>query len=226
MGRSYGVSGFAGSGASDNGAMSHYIIGITGGIASGKSEVTRRFEALGVAVADADLAARAAVAPGSGGLAAIVEAFGASVLAADGGLDRAAMRQRVFDDEGARRRLESIVHPLVRAELHRQCEGAPGVYAIAAIPLLAEGGGRNAYPWLQRILVVDATVDVQRARLMRRDGIDAVLADRMIAAQASRAQRLAMADDVIVNEGEVDVLDDQVKALDRLYRRLATPATA
>jgi dephospho-CoA kinase len=202
--------------------MSHFIIGVTGGIASGKSEVTKRFEQLGVVVADADLAARAAVAPGSIGLAAVAEAFGASVLAADGSLDRAAMRQRVFGDEGARRRLESIVHPLVRAELHRQCESAASAYAIAAIPLLAEGGGRDAYPWLQRILVVDTTVDVQRARLMQRDGIDAALADRMIAAQASRDQRLAIADDVIVNDGDLAALDAQVGALDRLYRRLAT----
>jgi dephospho-CoA kinase len=206
--------------------MSQYIIGITGGIASGKSEVTRRFEALGIVVADADLAARAAVAPGSSGLAAVVGAFGASILATNGSLDRAAMRQRVFDDDGARRRLESIVHPLVRAELHRRCESAAGAYAIAAIPLLAEGGGRTAYPWLQRILVVDATVDVQRARLMQRDGIDAALADRMIAAQASRTQRLAIADDVIINDGELGALDEQVKALDRLYRLLATPAGA
>lgn len=201
--------------------MSGYIIGITGGIASGKSEVTRRFEALGIVVADADVAARAAVAPGSPGLTAVVEAFGENVLASDGSLDRAAMRQRVFGDEAARKRLESIIHPLVRAELRRACEAAKSVYAIAAIPLLAEGGGRAAYPWLQRILVVDVHHDVQRARVMRRDHIDAELADRMIAAQASRAQRLAIADDVVVNDGAVGDLDEQVAALDRLYRKLA-----
>lgn len=201
--------------------MSHYFIAITGGIASGKSEVTRRFEALGIAVADADVAARAAVAPGTDGLAAVVALFGESVLDAAGGLDRRAMRERVFGDEGARRQLESIVHPLVRAELRRACEAARSPYAIAAIPLLAEGGGRAAYPWLQRILVVDAAPDAQRARLIRRDGIDAELADRMIAAQASRAQRLAIADDVIVNDGELGALDEQIAALDRLYRMLA-----
>src|SRR5688572_6382264 len=171
--------------------MSGYIIGVTGGVASGKSEVTRRFEALGVVVADADIAARAAVAPGSPGLASIVAEFGESVLAGDGSLDRTAMRQRVFNDEAARRRLELIVHPLVRTQLRHECEAAPGPYAIAAIPLLAEGGGRASYPWLQRILVVDVPVDVQHARLMQRDGIDDALADRMIAAQASRSQRLA-----------------------------------
>jgi dephospho-CoA kinase len=203
--------------------MSEYIIGVTGGVASGKSEVTRRFEALGVVVADADVAARTAVAPGSAGLAAVVDAFGTSVLATDGGLDRAAMRTRVFGDEAARRRLESIVHPLVRAQLLRECEAAVGPYAIAAIPLLAEGGGRAAYPWLQRILVVDVPVEVQRARLMLRDGIDAALAERMIAAQASRPQRLAIADDVIVNDAGLGALDAQVAALDRCYRALARP---
>lgn len=204
--------------------MSEFIIGVTGGVASGKSEVTRRFEALAVVVADADIAARAAVAPGSDGLAAVVDAFGPGVLAADGSLDRAAMRQHVFGDEAARRRLESIVHPLVRAQLRRECEAAAGPYALAAIPLLAEGGGRDAYPWLQRILVVDVPVEAQRARLMRRDGIDAALADRMIAAQASREQRLAIADDVIVNDGGLDELDAHVAALDRRYRHLAVPA--
>jgi dephospho-CoA kinase len=201
--------------------MSDYIIGVTGGIASGKSAVTHRFQALGVVVADADVAARAVVAPGTPGLAAIVDAFGASVLATDGSLDRAAMRQRIFGDEPARRRLESIIHPLVRAQLRRECEAASGAYAIAAIPLLAEAG-RGAYPWLQRILVVDAAVELQRMRLMQRDGIDPTLAERMISAQASRAQRLAVADDVIVNDSALGALDEQVAALDRLYRALAS----
>ena len=201
--------------------MSDFIIGVTGGVASGKSEVTRRFEALGVVVADADVAARTAVAPGSAGLAAVVKAFGSEVLAPDGSLDRAAMRQRVFGDDAARRRLESIIHPLVRAQLHRECEEAAGAYALAAIPLLAEGGGRVAYPWLNRILVVDVSSEVQRSRLRQRDGIDAALAERMIVAQASRAQRLAIADDVIVNDGGLEELDVHVRQLDRRYRALA-----
>ena len=201
--------------------MSGFIIGITGGVASGKSEVTRRFEALGIAVADADVAARVAVAPGSPGLAEVVEQFGRDVLAADGSLDRAAMRRHVFGDEAARRRLEAIVHPRVRAALQAACASAPGTYAIAAIPLLAEGGGREAYPWLSRILVVDVPTDVQRIRVMARDRVDAELAQRMIAAQATRDQRLAIADDVIVNSGSVDALDAHVAALDRRYRAIA-----
>ena len=204
--------------------MAGFCVGVTGGVASGKSEVTRRFEALGIAVADADLAARAAVAAGSAGLAEIVSAFGAQVLDRDGGLDRAAMRQRVFGDEAARKRLEAIVHPRVREMLQQQCRHAPGAYALAAIPLLAEGGGREAYPWLQRVLVVDVPVAVQQARVMQRDRIDADLAQRMIAAQATREARLAIADDVIVNDGPLDALQAQIEALDRRYRALAAEA--
>lgn len=201
--------------------MSEFIVGVTGGVASGKSEVTRRFEALGVPVADADVAARTAVEPGSDGLAEVVATFGADVLAPDGSLDRAAMRRHVFGDDAARRRLETIIHPRVRANLRAACEAASWPYAIAAIPLLAEGGGRDAYPWLSRILVVDVPVDVQRARVMERDRVDAELAQRMIAAQATRDQRLAIADDVIVNDGPLELLTTHVAALDRRYRALA-----
>ena len=201
--------------------MSGFIIGVTGGVASGKSEVTRRFEALGVVVADADVAAREAVAPGSEGLAEVVAGFGADVLAPDGSLDRAAMRRHVFGNDAARRRLEAIIHPRVRASLRETSAAAPGPYAVAAIPLLAEGGGRAAYPWLSRILVVDVSVDVQRARVMARDRVDAELAQRMIAAQATRDQRLAIADDVIVNDGPIEALAAHVAALDRRYRSLA-----
>jgi dephospho-CoA kinase len=201
--------------------MAAFCVGVTGGVASGKSEVTRRFEALGIVVADADLAARAAVAAGSVGLAEVVAEFGASVLDAQGALDRAAMRKLVFGDDRARRRLEAIVHPRVRSMLRAECEDAPGAYAVAAIPLLAEGGGRDAYPWLDRILVVDVPVDVQQARAMQRDRIDGELALRMIAAQASRGERLDIADDVIVNDGPIEALAAQVAALDRRYRALA-----
>ncbi|WP_408952671.1 dephospho-CoA kinase [Lysobacter sp. Hz 25] len=206
--------------------MAAFCVGVTGGVASGKSEVTRHFEALGIVVADADLAARAAVASGSAGLAEVVAEFGAAVLDAQGALDRAAMRKLVFGDDGARRRLEAIVHPRVRSMLRDQCADAPGAYAIAAIPLLAEGGGRDAYPWLDRVLVVDVPVDIQQARVMQRDRIDGELAARMIAAQASRGERLAIADDVIVNDGPIEALPAQVAALDRRYRALASSRAA
>ena len=201
--------------------MSDCIIAITGGVASGKSTVDRLFHALGVVVADADVAAREAVAPGSEGLDEVVAAFGEGVLGVDGQLDRPAMRRRVFADADARRRLETIIHPRVRETLRNTCQAASGPYVIASIPLLAEGGGRDAYPWLQRILVVDVPETLQLARLLQRDGIDEALARTMIAAQASRRQRLAIADDVLVNDGRMDALPPQIEALDRLYRRLA-----
>lgn len=202
--------------------MSDTIIGVTGGVASGKSTVTRLFEALGVEVVDADVAAREVVAPGSDGLAEVVTAFGAGVLDGSGALDRASMRQRVFADEDSRRRLETIIHPRVRTWMQERCLAATGPYAIAAIPLLAEGGGRATWPWLARILVVDVPEAVQRERLMARDGVDEALALRMMAAQSDRAGRLAIADDVLVNDGPLEALDAHVAALDRRYRALAT----
>lgn len=201
--------------------MSDFIIGLTGGVASGKSEVTRRFEALGVHVADADVAAREVVEPGQPALAAIAERFGADILLADGTLDRRRLRERIFADAGERRALEAITHPAIRARLEAQCRTAAGPYAIAAVPLLVEAGGRAAYPWVDRILVVDAPVHVQHARLMRRDGVDEALASRMIAAQATREARTAIADDVIVNDGHPEHLDAMVATLDARYRELA-----
>ncbi len=201
--------------------MSNYVVGLTGGIASGKSEVTRRFEGLGIAVVDADLAAREAVAIGSDGLADVVDMFGPGVLAADGSLDRPAMRVRVFNDADARKRLEGIIHPHVRELLRAACANAGTAYAIAAVPLLAESGGRKAYPWLQRILVIDVPEAVQLQRLLQRDGIDDGLARKMMSVQASREQRLAIADDVLTNDGPLEQLDAHVAALDRLYRTLA-----
>lgn len=200
--------------------MSALIIGLTGGIASGKTAATQAFERRGIVVADADLAARDAVAPGSTGLAAVVDAFGADALAGDGSLDRAAMRRRIFADPQARVRLEAIIHPRVRAALRAICEAAPGPYAVAAIPLLTEGG-RAAYPWLHRVLVIDVPRELQLARLLARDGIDATLAERMLAAQASRDARLAIADDVIANDGTLDALDAAVGVLDRRYWEIA-----
>ena len=201
--------------------MAAYGVGLTGGIASGKSAVAERFAAKGIVVADADIAAREVVARGQPALQHIVDKFGADVLQADGTLDRAALRRHVFGDDTARRALETILHPRIRIALHEQAERATGPYAIIAIPLLAESGGRLAYPWLDRILVVDVPRDVQHARLVRRDGIDDALADRMLDAQADRATRLAIADDVIVNDAGLDALDREVDALDRRYRALA-----
>ena len=206
--------------------MSRFVVGLTGGVASGKSALADRFAALGATIADADVAAREAVAVGSEGLEEIVSAFGPEVLDERGALDRPAMRRRVFADAGARRTLESIVHPRVRAWLRVACQSAPGSHAIAAIPLLAEGGGRLAYPWLDRILVVDVPRDVQVARLLARDGVDLALANRMIDAQASRRERLAIADDIVANDGPIGHLDEVARELDALYRTLAAVGAA
>ncbi|KRG37424.1 dephospho-CoA kinase [Stenotrophomonas pictorum JCM 9942] len=201
--------------------MSTFIVGLTGGIASGKSEVSRRFEALGITVADADIAARDVVAVGTPALEGIVERFGPKALQSEGSLDRAWLRRRVFADPVERRALEAITHPAIRARLKALCEAAQSPYAIAAIPLLTEAGGRSGYPWLDRVLVIDTPEACQLSRLRRRDSIDEALAQRMIQAQATRAQRLALADDIIVNEGTPEHLQPQVEQLDRLYRQLA-----
>ena len=203
--------------------MSDYFIGLTGGIASGKSALEKAFAAHSIVVADADLLAREVVAPGEPALAAVVERFGRDVLQADGQLDRAALRVRVFGDPEQRRALEAILHPAIRARLEAICRAAPGPYAIATVPLLTEGGGRAAYPWLHRILVVDTPAAVQKARLMQRDGIDATLADQMMAAQASRAERLSLADDIVVNDGDLAHLQ---RAADQLHARYVALASS
>ena len=202
--------------------MSDFIVGLTGGVASGKSEVTRRFQALGVEVVDADVAAREVVEPGQPALARIAERFGAGLLLADGRLDRRQLRERVFADAQARRDLEAITHPAIRARVKAQAQAAPGPYAVVAVPLLAEAG-RAAYPWMARVLVVDAPESLQHDRLMRRDGVDEALAARMIAAQASRTVRLAIADDVILNDGDPAHLDTAVAALHARYLAAAQP---
>ena len=196
--------------------MSAVIIGLTGGIASGKSEAGRQFAALGVPVIDADTVAREVVAPGTPGLAAITARFGAEILQPDGQLDRAALRRVVFADADARRDLEGITHPAIRQSLLQQCREAPGPYAVAAIPLLAEAG-RERYPWLSAIVVVDVPESIQQQRLLKRDAIDVELAQRMIAAQASRSARLAIADHVIDNRGTPEDLVGQVARLHALF---------
>lgn len=197
----------------------HYVVALTGGVAAGKSAVARRFEALGIHVHDADVAARDVVAPGSAALAEIEFVFGAGALNADGSLDRRAMRERVFADAEARRKLESIIHPRVRAWLRRRVGMDRGPYCMLAIPLLAEN--RAQYAWVDRVLLVDAPAALQLERLMRRDGVTRAAARRMLDAQSSREQRLAIADDVIVNDGDEAALDAQVQALHGRYIQLA-----
>jgi dephospho-CoA kinase len=210
-------------------------IAVTGGIASGKSEVTRRFEALGIAVVDADLVSRELVEPGQPALQEIVARFGAGMLAADGTLDRRALRAVVFSDAAARLDLEAILHPRVRATLRERAANAASPYVLLAIPLLVESvrkaqgtvqapaqrGLRGDYDWVRRVLAVDVPVAVQLERVMRRDRVERDAALATIAAQASREARLAIATDVIVNDGALDALDPIVARLHQRYLREA-----
>jgi len=204
--------------STDNRPTRPFTVALTGGIASGKSEVARRFAALGASVIDADQVAREIVSPHAPALEEIVAAFGPGVLDASGALDRAAMRALIFADDAARKRLESILHPRVRAELFAQSAKAAGAYAMLMIPLLVETGD---YDWVDRVLVVDIPRAQQIARAIARDRIAPSLAEAMIAAQATRAERLLAADDVIDNSGPPEALDAQVAELHRLYVDLA-----
>lgn len=170
-------------------------------------------------VADADLAAREAVAPGSEGLAEVVAAFGPGVLDEAGAMDRVAMRERVFADVDARRRLEAIIHPRVRRLLRAQVAEWWQPYGLLAIPLLAENAA--AYADVDRVLVVDVAPEVQVERLMRRDGVAESLARSILAAQAGRAARLALADDVHDATGPIEALDARVLELHARYLELA-----
>lgn len=197
-----------------------FTVALTGGIASGKSAVSDRFAALGVNVVDADIVARELVAPGSPALADIVAAFGDDVLAADGSLNRRALRERIFGDSTVRARLNAILHPRIRTTLRERSQATrEGSYALLVIPLLTEN--RDQYAWVDRVLVVDVPRDVQRARLVARDGITPELADAMLDAQATRGQRLAIADDVIENVGTLDDIGRSVSALHGRYLAFA-----
>ena len=196
----------------------HLLIGLTGGIASGKSTVAQRFVDLGVPVIDADAAAREVVAPGKPGLQQVIDRFGSRVVAENGELDRRALREIVFNDPEARRDLEAILHPLIRAEMDRSAAAAVGPYIVMAIPLLIEGGSRDR---VDRILVVDVDEAVQLQRVMARDHCSAEQAQAILASQAPRSARLAAADDVLPNGGTVTELRQAVDRLHQQYLRQA-----
>jgi dephospho-CoA kinase len=189
-------------------------VGLTGGIGAGKSEVTRRFAALGATVIDADAIAREVVAIGTPGLTQVITEFGKDMLTAEQSLDRDKLAALVFGDDGARQRLNAIVHPLVGARVLELMAEAndrdPGGIVVNDVPLIVEAGVADRY---DVIVVVDTTVELQLDRLTRLRGMaeDAALA--RIAAQTSREQRLAIADHVIVNDGDLTSLDDQVSAV-------------
>jgi dephospho-CoA kinase len=183
-------------------------VGLTGGIASGKSTVSAMLAELGAVVIDADLLAREVVEPGTEGLEQVVAAFGTDVLGADGGLDRAALGARVFTDDAARRRLEAIVHPRVRARA-AELEAAAGAQTLVVhdIPLLVETGQASGF---DAVLVVDAPVKVQVQRMVEERGWTREDAEARVAAQATREQRLAVATHVIENTGTLEDLRDRV----------------
>ncbi len=200
-----------------------YRVALTGGIASGKSTVAGMFAALGVPVIDTDLIAREVVEPGRPALVSVAEAFGPEVLALDGSLDRRRLRDRVFADPDQRRRLEAILHPAIRTEMERQSQAAGGAYQLLVIPLLAEGGRRDH---VDRVLLVDAPESAQIERLVQRDGGTREQAEAALRAQASRAQRRAIADDVLDNTGDPAALRAQVAALHERYLSLAAGGSA
>jgi len=189
-------------------------IGLTGGIASGKSTVADLFVELGAAVIDADVIAREVVMPGQPGLNEIRQAFGEQVISDDGRLNRAVMRQLVFADDDARKQLEAILHPRIREEMVRQAEAAGGEYQIVVVPLLAASPLRY---FVDRILVVDCDEDTQISRLLTRDAESEEQARRILAAQTSREERLSIADDIIDNDASLDALRSQVAALHKSY---------
>lgn len=196
-----------------------FTVGLTGGIGSGKSTVAREFEARGVTVVDADALAHRLTAPDGAAIPAVRAAFGDEVVDASGALDRARMRAIAFGDASARRRLEAILHPMIRAETERLAQAAPGRYVILMIPLLVESGDPRAR--CDRVLVVDCPEAEQIRRVMARSHLARAEVEAIMASQASRAARLAAADDVVDNGGDPAGIGAQVDALHHKYLALA-----
>lgn len=195
-----------------------YKVALTGGIASGKTAVSDMFAELGVTVIDADVIAREVVAKGSEALKAIVEHFGEQILTDSGVLDREKLRNQVFSNEQERLWLNNLLHPLIRKEMKRRQDVADSLYSISVIPLLYESGQHHEY---DRVLVIDCPVEVQLERLMARDHSTKAQAQAILDKQASREQRLSIADDVLNNDSDLHSLKQSVITLDNQYRQLA-----
>lgn len=197
-----------------------FVIGLTGGIGSGKTTVANLFAELGAAVVDTDAIAHELTGPQGLAMRDIADAFGLSVLRSDGSLDRAAMRQLCFSDPTARKRLESILHPMIRSESAARCERADyAPYVLLVVPLLIESGAYRGR--INRLLVVDCDEDLQVSRVMERSGLTAREVRDIMATQASRAERLAAADDVVTNGASRDELQAQILTLHQRYVELA-----
>lgn len=195
-----------------------YKVALTGGIASGKTAISDMFAELGVPIIDADIIAREVVAKGTEVLKTIVEHFGNEVLTETGELDRQKLRTIVFADEQSRQWLNSLLHPLIREAIKQRQHQAQFAYSISVIPLLFESGQYQEY---DRVLVVDCPAEVQLKRLMERDNSSKQQAQAMLDKQATREQRLSIADDVIVNDSDLHSLKQSVIKLDNQYRQLA-----
>jgi dephospho-CoA kinase len=193
-------------------------IGLTGGIASGKSTVAQMFAELGAPVIDTDVIAREVVAPDTPALDEIRARFGNEVFDGDGSLNRAALRRLIFASDQSRADLEAILHPRIGAETRRRSEKAGGPYQVIVVPLLVGSALRD---FVDRILVVDCSEDMQIRRLLERDAETREQAQRILAAQSTRAERLRIADDVVVNDSDLEALRARVVELDLKYRRLA-----
>lgn len=195
------------------------VVGLTGGIGCGKSTVAGRFATLGAGIVDTDLIARALTASGGDAMSAIRQTFGADFVLPDGSLDRIRMRQHVFTDATARKKLESLLHPLIHKAAKQQLARLAPYYSylLLVVPLLARSPDFRQL--CDRILVVDCNSATQLARIMQRDTINKTEANAIIAAQTPRDAQLALADDVIRNDGPGSALETQIEALDRQYRQ-------
>ena len=203
-------------------ARRRYVVGLTGGIGSGKSAAADEFARLGAAVVDMDLISHRLTGPGGAALPAIQRLFGEGFVLPSGAMDRKRMRERVFADAAARKSLESVLHPLIREESERQIAAAAGTYVVHVVPLLVESGDFRRR--VDRVLVVDCPEATQIARLRARSGLSGDEALAIVQSQASRAERLAAADDVIDNGGTLEDLRRQVAALHAKYAAMAQNA--
>ncbi|MCT7946037.1 dephospho-CoA kinase [Shewanella septentrionalis] len=198
--------------------MSKFVVGLTGGIGSGKTTVANLFAAEGISLVDADIVAREVVAQGSKGLEAIVNHFGSEILTPEGELDRAKLRQRIFSHPEEREWLNQLLHPMIRQEMLAQVEKATSAYVIMVVPLLFENGLDRL---VNRTLVVDISPELQINRTVKRDNVDASQVNNIISSQCSRSEKLARADDIIDNQGEISSLKREVQALHQRYLQLS-----
>ena len=197
-----------------------YVVAITGGIGSGKTTIANQFAALGIEVVDADLIAREVVAPGTPALAAIVNHFGAEMLTEQGLLDRRALRERIFSDPAAKFWLNALLHPIIRSEMLRQCAAVSSPYCLLVVPLLVEN---RLTELADRVLVIDVDEATQIERTCHRDGVSREQAQAILASQANRSERLAMADDVLDNQsGTTETIRERILALHETYLAFAS----